>query len=111
MKKLITGLAAMAVALSPALAAKTTIEFKRDDGTVNVGTLNGDGTGALADGTPFTYTYDAEANKMCFVFSPEATTCVIYAEKVPEPKVGDAVRYKVDGTDAEGTATVTAITE
>lgn len=110
MKKLIAGLVALGVAASPAMAAKTTIEFKRDTGEVNVVTLDGAGGATLADGTAFSYNYDAETNTMCFVTGPEETTCIVFAEAVPEPKVGDNVRYKADD-GGEGTATVMKVEE
>ncbi|MBI1391536.1 MAG: hypothetical protein GC152_02230 [Alphaproteobacteria bacterium] len=105
-------LAAVALTLiaGPALAASTTVEFKRDTGQVQVVTLDGAGGASLADGTALAYTYDEAAMKMCFIVEGMDPNCVVFAESVPDPKVGDSVRYTAaDG--AMGTATVTAITE
>ncbi|MEM8772222.1 MAG: hypothetical protein AAGD92_11280 [Pseudomonadota bacterium] len=110
MKKFFLTAAVSLLAISPALAAKTTLEFKRDSGDVNVVTLDGKGGATLADGTATAYSYEAEANKMCFVTGPDTKACVVFAESVPEPKVGDAVRYTADD-GAEGTVTVLAIEE
>ncbi|MEO1252706.1 MAG: hypothetical protein AAFW81_10210 [Pseudomonadota bacterium] len=106
----IAAIAALSLLAVPAMAAKTTIEFKRDTGQSQVVTLDGEGTATTADGATLPYTYDAETNKMCFTLPDETVNCVTFAETVPEPKVGDAVRYTAaDG--AEGTATITAIVE
>ena len=107
MRKLVLGVAAAMVA-APAMAA-TTIEFKRDSGETAVVTLD-DGTATMADGTTLSYTYDPETLTMCFQAEGQDDRCVTFAEGNPEPMVGDAVRYKA-GDGAEGTATVTAITE
>ncbi len=109
MRVLIIGAAASALMATSALAATTTVEFKRDTGEVVVVTLDGEGGATLPDGAQTTYTYDAEAAKMCFA-TPEGDNCVVFAEHVPEPKAGDNVRYTAaDG--AEGTATVKSVEE
>ena len=112
MRKLFLTSAAVAFfASAPAMAAVTTVEYVRDSSETFVVTLDGEGGASMADGTTMTYIFDAEANKMCFTAPDDTVTCVIYAESVPEPKVGDSVRYKIEGTDIEGTATITARTE
>ncbi len=109
MRTLIIGAAACALTATSAMAATTTIEFKRDSGEVVVVTLDGEGGATRGDGAQAAYTYDAEAAKLCFA-APEGDHCVVFAEHLPEPQVGDAVRYTAaDG--AEGTATVTVIEE
>lgn len=109
MKKIILGACLAAFAAAPALAAKTTVEFKRDSGESVVVTLDGEGGATMADGATTTYTYDAEAMKMCFA-TPDGDNCATFAERKDAPKVGDSVRYTAsDG--AEGTATVIAIEE
>ena len=109
MKKFVIAAIAGGLALaSTAFAASTTIEFKRDTGETNTVTLS-EGVATLADGTEGTFTWDAEAKKMCFAIGGQ-DTCVVFAEVNESPAVGDAVRYTAaDG--AEGTATVIAITE
>ncbi len=112
MKKLIVG-AALAFVAGPALA-DTHVEFKRDTGEANVVILKGEGVGTLGDGTtPLTYTFDPEALKMCFTVG-EQSTCVVFADHIPEPTVGDSTTYTVSGgpnDGATGTATVTKVTE
>ena len=109
MRVLIIGAAASALMATSALAATTTLEFKRDSGEVVVVKLDGEGGATLPDGAQTTYTYDAEASKMCFAM-PEGDNCVVFAETVAEPKAGDSVRYTAaDG--AEGTATIKSIDE
>lgn len=109
MRTLIIGAAATALMATSAMAAITTIEFKRDTGETVVVTLDGAGGATLADGAQTTYTYDADASKMCFA-TAEGDSCVVFETPSAEPKVGDSTRYTAnDG--AVGTATVTAITE
>lgn len=110
MKKWMIAAAASALFTMPAMAAKTTVEFERDSGQKQTVTLNGDGTASTADGVALQYSYDPEAMKMCFELPDATNSCVVYAESVPEPKVGDSVRYTADD-GAEGTATVVAIVE
>ncbi|MEM1395957.1 MAG: hypothetical protein AAF742_03510 [Pseudomonadota bacterium] len=111
MKKLLLGLGIAAIA-GPALA-DTTVEFKRDGGEANVVILEGDGKGRLPVGIPLTYTFDVEALKMCFTVA-EQSTCVVFDDHIPEPKVGDSSKYTVSGgpnDGATGVATVTEVTE
>jgi len=108
MRAFLIGAAATLLATS-AMAAKTTVEFKRDTGESVVVVFDGEGGATLPDGAQTTYTYDAEAAKMC-VATPEGDNCVTFEKHIEEPKAGDSVRYKsMDG--AEGTATVKSIEE
>lgn len=109
MKTLIIGAAATALMATSAMAASTTIEFKRDTGEIVVVTLDGEGGATLADGAQTTYTYDAEATKMCFA-TPEGDSCAVFDSPPAEPAVGDSARYTADD-GAVGTATIKAITE
>lgn len=108
MRAFLIGAAAMLFATS-AMAAKTTIEFKRDTGETVVVTLDGEGGATLADGAQTTYTYDAETAKMCFA-TAEGQSCAVFETPSAEPKVGDTSRYTADD-GALGTATITAVEE
>jgi opacity protein-like surface antigen len=111
MKKLILGAGAALLSIAPAIAATTVVEFKRDSGEVFVVTFDGEGGASMADGTQMTYTFDTETGKMCFENPDATTTCIIYAEVLEEPKAGDSVRYKIDGSDIEGLATIKSLEE
>ncbi len=109
MKKRLASVIAAAVAATPAFAAITTIEFKRDTGETQIVTLDGEGTATNAEGASFPYTYDEATLTLCFEL-PESKPCATFAEANDDPQVGDSVRYTAaDG--AEGTATITAIEE
>ncbi len=111
MKKLLLGTAAALLSIAPAIAATTVVEFKRDTGEEFVVTFDGEGGASMADGTQMKYTYDTETGKMCFENPDATTTCVVYAEVLEEPKAGDSVRYKIEGSDVEGLATIKSIEE
>ncbi len=109
MKKILAAAAAAAFVVTPALAAKTTIEFKRDTGESQVIMLDGEGTATNAEGASFPYSYDEATMTMCFEL-PDSKPCVTFAESNDDPQVGDSVRYK-NAEGAEGTATIKAIEE
>lgn len=110
MKKFLLTAAVTLLATGSALAAKTTVEFKRDSGETNVVVLDGEGGAMLPNGAKTTYTYDADALKLCFA-TPDGDNCIVLAEQRPEGSgVGYSTRYTAaDG--AEGTATIIAIEE
>ena len=109
MKKFLIATAVAFAAATPAVAA-TTIEFKRDSGETRVVTLDGEGSATTADGAAFSYTYDEAGNKMCFQPAEGDEMCATFETKIEEPAVGASTRYTAsDG--AQGTATITAVTE
>lgn len=109
MKSLILG-AIGALMAAPAFAATMTIEFARDSGESSVVTVDFEGTATTADGQTLPYTWNEESMTMCFQVAADAQNCATFAEAVAEPTVGSSVRYTAsDG--AEGTATITAMTE
>lgn len=107
MKKLI-GAALGALLLATPAFAGYKVEFKRDSGESNIVVFDGAGSATLATGQTVPYTYDDATLTLC-IAAPDRQRCLTFAEANPEPKAGDATRYKADD-GAEGTATILEVT-
>lgn len=106
-KTIICGAAALSLAVLPALAASTTVEFASADGTTSVVVFNEDGTAIMNGGEPVAYTMDDATKTLCGT-TPDGDICVTFEETGTD--VGFSTSY-TDTTGATGTARITAVTE
>ena len=90
----------------PAFAAKMSVKFERDDGTVTNAEFDSSTmmvTSGDAEATP--YTWDAETGVLCV---EAMSVCVTLEGVSDERKVGDSADYSTD-EGHKGTATITAM--
>ena len=105
MKMLLAAGAALSLAVLPALAGSTTVEFAAADGTTSVVQFNDDGT-AVIDGTDtISYTMDDATRTVCGTMPDGADLCATF------DALGDEVGFSTGYTNTagvSGTATITA---
>ena len=106
-KTILSGVAACAFAVMPAIAGSTTVEFSASDGTTSVVVFNQDGTASMDGGEAISYVLDAETKTVCGQ-TPEGDLCATFDEMGTE--VGFSTGYK-NTAGASGTATITDVTE
>lgn len=107
MKKILIAAMATSLFAAPAFAASMTVEFANDDGTTQVWTFDGEGTATSGDITA-SYTYDAEAKKLCADVPEAGEVCATF--ETQGEAVGDSSKYTLS-TGGTGTATITAMSE
>lgn len=109
MKKF-TALSAIVLGLAvlPALAATTTVEFAAVDGTKTVIVFNdADNTAVMNGAAPVAYTSDEAAKKICATVDGKEN-CATFDNW--GTKVGDSSAYTTTA-GSSGTATITAVAE
>ena len=105
MKLLLAAGAALTLAVLPAFAGSTTVEFSGSDGQVVTIVFNDDGTSTTNGGAPTPYTMDQDAKTVCGKTPDDGDICATFDE------LGDEVGFSTHYTDTgghSGTATITA---
>ncbi len=106
-KFVMTGVAALALAL-PAMAGTLTLSFQSDTGTPPlVVTIDEEGNATLEDGTVGTYTWVDESGTLCGTFG-EVESCAVIGKTGEAVEVGATASFTAD-EGVSGTVTVVAM--